>query len=133
MAAVPRLKQRREFLRVAAVGRKWVAAGLILQAMRHPADERARASVRVGFTVSRKVGGAVVRNRVRRRLRAAMEKVFPGQAAAGYDFVIIGRAATVKRSFGALVGDLETALRRLGAHREDGKRRADRRAEAGEA
>ena len=75
--------------------------------------------VRVGLTVSRRVGGAVVRNRVRRRLRAAVERVIPDHAKEGYDFVVIGRAATVRRPFPALLGDLETALRRLGAHRGD--------------
>ena len=72
---------------------------------------------RVGFTVSRKVGGAVVRNRVRRRLRAAVDAVMPAHAAPGNDYVVIGRAATVRRPFDALSADLETALKHLGAWR----------------
>jgi ribonuclease P protein component len=70
--------------------------------------------VRVGFTASRKVGGAVVRNRVRRRLRAVAETVLPRLGQAGHDYVLIGRAATADRPFGALIADLETALGRLG-------------------
>lgn len=77
-------------------------------------------AIRIGLTVTRKVGGAVVRNRVRRRLRAAVERVMPVHAREGYDFVVIGRAATLKRPFQALLRDLETALERLGAHRPEG-------------
>jgi ribonuclease P protein component len=108
-------------LRIAAKGRKWAAPGLILQALRR--DRAAPAEVagsgfRVGYTVSRKVGSAVVRTRARRRLRAAAERVMPGHADDGYEFVLIGRQATLKRPFMALVGDLETALRKLGAYHD---------------
>ena len=124
--AVSRLKRRPEFLRVAGARRKWVAPGLILQVRRYAADEfgpGAAPGFRVGFTVSRKVGNAVTRNRARRRLRAAVERVMPVHAKAGHDFVVIGRAGTVGRSFIALIEDLRTALRRLDAYRDgpDGK------------
>jgi ribonuclease P protein component len=121
---LPRLKTRRQFLHVAGAGRKWVAPGLILQVCPHdgdgaPGDDGAdeAAGLRVGFTVSRKVGGAVVRNRARRRLRQAAECVMPDQAAGGRDYVLIGRRTTVDRPFADLVADLETALARLGAQR----------------
>ena len=76
------------------------------------------AGVRVGFTVSRKVGSAVQRNRARRRLKAAAERVMPLHADDGHEFVLIGRVATLKRPFAALVGDLETALRKLNAYHD---------------
>lgn len=120
-APVLGLKRRREFLRVAGAGHKWVAPGLILQARRQaPEDTRAGGgeAFRVGFTVSRKVGGAVDRNRARRRLKAAAERVMPRHARPGHDFVLIGRRATLKRGFPALVGDLETALKKLDAYDE---------------
>lgn len=111
------LKQRREFLRVAAVGQKWAAPGLVLQARRYEKNE-ADDGFRIGYTVSRKVGGAVERNRARRRLRAAAENVMAHHARPGHDFVLIGRRATLKRAFPALVGDLEAALRKLDAYVE---------------
>ncbi len=119
-APVLGLKRRREFLRVAGAGHKWVAPGLILQARRHaPEDTKGGAETfRVGFTVSRKVGGAVDRNRARRRLKAAAERVMPRHARPGHDFVLIGRRATLKRGFPALIGDLETALKKLDAYDE---------------
>ena len=121
--AVLRLKRRADFLRVARTRRKWVAPGLILQARTRTAGDRSGGEIevsRVGFTVSRKVGNAVVRNRVRRRLRDAAGQVIPEQAKAGHDFVIIGRAGSLERPFAALRRDLETALERLDAHRGAG-------------
>ncbi len=118
-----RLKTRRQFLHVAGAGRKWVAPGLILQVCPHEGDDASSdeaADVRVGFTVSRKVGGAVVRNRARRRLRQAAERVMPNQAAGARDYVLIGRRSTIERPFEDLVADLETALARLGARRDTG-------------
>ena len=118
-AGVLRLKRRRQFLRVAGGGHKWVAPGLILQARGRDADETGAGPVtgfRVGYTVSRKVGSAVQRNRARRRLRAAADQVMPVHARPGHDFVLIGRQATLKKTFRALNQDLETALRKLDAY-----------------
>ena len=120
MAVVERLKRRPEFLRVAGARRKWVAAGLILQADRRvPPGEGGPDGLRVGFTVSRKVGNAVARNRARRRLRAAAALVLARRAAPGHDYVIVGRAATLTRTFPGLTEDLEAGLRRLGLWRDD--------------
>lgn len=121
--AVLRLKRRPEFLRVAAARRRWVTPGLILQARRRKdgeSDADAAPYVRVGFTVSRKVGNAVARNRARRRLRAAVERVVGAHAREGRDYVLIGRAGTLRRPFDALVADLEIALKRLDAYCPEG-------------
>lgn len=92
--------------------------GLVLQALRRPAQGETEAAARVGFTASRKVGIAVVRNRARRRLRAAVDQVMPLHAAAGHDYVLVARAGTVSRPYAALLADLEDALKRLGAWRD---------------
>jgi ribonuclease P protein component len=120
MVAVGRLKRRPDFLRVAGGRRRWVAPGLILQALGRTADGMAtdHEPPRVGFTASAKIGGAVVRNRARRRLRAVAQAVMPAHARAGHDYVLIARAGTVSRPFAALVGDLEASLRRLGLYCE---------------
>lgn len=75
------------------------------------------ATIRLGITASRKVGNAVARNRARRRLREVARLVLSADAAPGHDYVLIGRAATLKRPFAMLVVDLRSALRKLRAHR----------------
>ena len=104
------LTRRPEFLRAAAKGRKSVTPGLILQVYRRCGADPA---VRVGFTASRRVGGAVERNRARRRLRAAVRAVMPANAEPGHDYVVIARKETLRRSFALLTRDLEKALKRL--------------------
>ncbi|MBL6932329.1 MAG: ribonuclease P protein component [Rhodospirillales bacterium] len=117
MSAVPRLRRRPEFLRVAATRRKWVAPGLIVQIRNRPPGEADTDDVRVGFTVSRKVGNAVQRNRARRRLKAAAQEVMTEHGSQGFDLVIIGRKNTLTRPYSALIGDLTTALKKLDAYR----------------
>lgn len=122
MAAVARLKRRPEFLRVAGGRQKWVAPGLILQALRQDdatSSTGEPAPARVGFTASAKVGNAVVRNRARRRLRAAAASVLPLHAEPAHDYVLIARAGTLKRRFADLLVDLEAGLKRLGLYRKD--------------
>ena len=117
--AITHLKRRPEFLRVAKSKRKWVARGLILQARNSISAgsvEDDATEVRVGFTVSKKVGNAVKRNRARRRLREAARQVMSAHANPGFDYVIIGRYATLGRRFDGLLTDLETALEKTGCH-----------------
>ncbi len=122
---IGRLKRRAEFLQVAAANRKWVAPGLILQVRRQPSPESnsddapraarsegARAPVRVGFTVSRKVGNAVNRNRMKRRFRALAREVLPERGHPGSDHVMIGRSGGIERDFALLRDDLAKALER---------------------
>lgn len=107
------LKRRADFLRVAAGRRKAVATGLILQAALRPQGAECGGAVRVGFTASRKVGNAVVRNRAKRRLRAAATAVLPHRGRPETDYVLIARSSTAERPYAALVADLEAALRRI--------------------
>ena len=92
-----RLQRRREFL-AAARGRKAAAAGFVSG---------------VGFTVTRKIGGAVVRNRARRRLREAA-RLLPAQLLApGFNYVVVARPAALTCPFPQLRSDLEACLRKL--------------------
>jgi ribonuclease P protein component len=93
---------------------------MVVQAWRYGEEEKdeAKETFRIGYTVSKKVGGAIERNRAKRRLRAVAKKVIPRYARPGHDFVLIGRRKTLKRSFPALIKDLETALRKLDAYND---------------
>jgi ribonuclease P protein component len=109
MPALFRLKRRPEFLRVAGSGLKAAAPGLVLQAL----PREGGAGIRVGYTASRRVGGAVERNRAKRRLRAAAADVIEAHAAGDCDYVLIARRATLTRPYPALTRDLAGALKRL--------------------
>ena len=129
---IERLKKRPDFLKVAAARGKSVTPGLILQARRRPGAAARPAGlpdesgpepgpqIRVGFTVSRKVGNAVQRNRARRRLRAVAQEILPACGRAGTDYVLIGRRETLARPYAALGEDLRRALRRL--NKDTGRR-----------
>ena len=104
-----RLTRRAEFLR-AAKGRKVAMPGLVLQVL--PRGDAGPA--RLGFTVTKKVGNAVIRNRTRRRLKEAARLLGKQQPLAGVDLVLIGRDGTRKRDFADLQDDLRRALARAG-------------------
>ena len=101
-----RLKKRADFLR-AARGVRRVTPSLTLETC---ASAEAGESVRVGFTATRKLGGAVVRNRAKRRLRAAAAAVLPLSGHAGHDYVLVARPGTLTRDFTTLKEDLATAV-----------------------
>ena len=108
-----RLLKRADFLRVARAGRKWVTAGLILQALKRPDGEQEPAPLRYGLTASRKVGNAVARNRARRRLKALSAELLAQRGRPGTDYVLIARQATLRRPYAGLRTDLEQALERI--------------------
>ena len=110
-----RLKQRADFL-AAASGTRVPAAGFVLQAR----ERTDRGPARFGFTVSKKVGNAVERNRVRRRLREIVRLSGEGATRAGHDYVLIGRRAALQLPFARIAKDFEGALRRAHEGR-DGK------------
>ena len=94
-------------------GRKWAAPGLVLQACPRGPSSECEGEIRYGLTASRKVGGAVVRNRARRRLRAAAVEVLPDAGRPGTDYVLIARVGTVRRPYRDLLRDLQVALERV--------------------
>jgi ribonuclease P protein component len=104
-----RLKRRTDFREAAQAGARAPAKAFVLQARKR--DDQG--AVRVGFTVSRQVGNAVERNRVRRRLREAVRLTAAGKLCAGHDYVLIGRRAALALAFSDLMRDLDTTLRRV--------------------
>ena len=107
-----RLRQRADFL-AAAAGAKAPAAAFVLQAR----NRRDEGPARFGFTVSKKVGNAVERNRVRRRLREVVRLCGASRVRAGHDYVLIGRRAALDMPFTRMAEDFEGALRRVHAGR----------------
>jgi ribonuclease P protein component len=105
-----RLRQRTDFLAVGA-GARAPASGFVLQAL----NRRKDGPVRVGFTVSKKVGNAVERNRVRRRLREVVRLAPPQAMRRGYDYVLIGRRRALDLPFDRLAEDFNRALGRVHA------------------
>ncbi len=92
--------------------------GLVLQARsRVDGASTDAGDLRVGFTASRKVGGAVERNRAKRRLRAAAEEVLAAEGKPAHDYVLIARSETVHRPYALLKDDLTRALKRVGDKR----------------
>jgi ribonuclease P protein component len=104
-----RLKRRTEFLKAASAGRKAAVGGVVLQALPRFDDQ-----VRLGFTVTKKVGNAVRRNRTRRRLKEAARLLLQQLPVQGIDLVLIGRDSTAGRNFTTLQGDIRKALERTG-------------------
>ena len=106
-----RLSKRAEFQRVSR-GRRTSAKTFTLQSRRRDETEREGASSpRVGLTVTKSVGGAVERNRVRRRLKEALRAATPLEAERDHDYVLMARREALGRRFAALVDDVRDAFR----------------------
>lgn len=103
-----RLRKQADFQRVRREGRSWAHPLAILWACRNDLDHS-----RFGFSVGRSLGSAVVRNRVKRRLREAVRRDLEG-IAPGWDLVFIARAPLATASFEAVVLVVEELLTRAG-------------------
>jgi ribonuclease P protein component len=106
---VSTLTKRRDFL-AANAGKRAAMPGFVL--LMHPRRDGDPA-IRVGFTVTKKIGNAVVRNRMKRRLRALARELLPANGVPGADHVLIGRSSGVERDFGQLRDELAKALRKV--------------------
>ncbi len=106
---LPVMRKRADFL-LAAKARRQGTAGFLLQARNRGDDGLPR----VGFTCSKKIGNAVMRNRAKRRLREVARMGLVADARPGWDYVLVGRpGGTVSREFSALCDDLAWALRKV--------------------
>ncbi|WP_249548562.1 ribonuclease P protein component [Anaplasma phagocytophilum] len=111
------LKKRKEFARARLHGRTVKSGGLLLQAVDDPDSGSPNCkSVRVGFTVSKKSGNAVVRNRIKRRLRVAAQNVIAQSARKGFYYILISSRRLADAKMEELLYSLITCLRRLGLH-----------------
>jgi len=72
-------------------------------------------TMRVGFTVTKKIGNAVVRNRMKRRFRHIVRETLPDHGIAGADHVLIGRAGGIERDYASMVAELKRALKKVAA------------------
>ena len=108
MLKVNRLKKRQDFVEVSKKGFKSVSKGVVMQGKSNSlADE-----TRVGFTVTKKVGCAVIRNKARRRMKEAWKQA-SCKADPSFDYVLIGRYSTVDRDFELLVKDIKYCLHKI--------------------
>jgi ribonuclease P protein component len=121
-ATVERLRKRADFLDV-ATGPRASAAAFVLQTRERDDNGPSR----VGFTVSKKVGNAVERNRVRRRLRELVRLSDARGLRPGSDYVVIGRRAALDLPFARLIEDFSRAVDQVHRHRRTPRRAAANR------
>jgi len=110
------LKKRSDFVEISKSGNSIAAKGVVVLAMKRkniPTSLLDKNIVRVGYTVTKKVGNAVVRNRIKRRFRAIANSIMPQLAMSGYDYVFIARYHSVDRTFSSLEKDISYALHSL--------------------
>lgn len=104
------MKKRSDFL-AANRGKRYAAPGFVLLVHDRRDDDPAK---RLGITITKKVGNAVVRNRMRRRFRALAAEMLETLGKSGADHVLIGRDGGIERDFGLLRAEMAKALRKLG-------------------
>ena len=126
--ALATLKKRAEFLRLRG-GSRWATPAFVLETKSRPdgqtgSQSGSQAGPRFGFTVTKTLGGAVVRNRIRRRLKAAVGEIACEHAKSNHDYVLIARAIAYDRPFAELKKDLEQAFQRV--HHPSARGRSER-------
>ncbi|MGE4429170.1 MAG: ribonuclease P protein component [Sphingobium sp.] len=109
------MRKRADFL-ACNKGRRQPMPGFVLLVRDRRDDDP---TIRLGITVTKKIGGAVVRNRMKRRFRALARQILPESGITGADHVLIGRADGIERDYAALCRELEKALTRIKAPPKD--------------
>ena len=110
---ITRLTRRAEFLKAARAPYQARTAVVVQARKRTDAEDTDDAAIRTGFTATKKVGNAVVRNRAKRRLREAARLLLPDHGLPGHDYVFIARSGTLERPWAGLLDDVKAALVRL--------------------
>jgi len=105
-----RLKKRADFVAATQSPHVWKRRDFVLQYRPNATDS---ADARIGFTVTKKQGNAVLRNRVKRRLREVARLHLAELAHSGADYVLIGRKSAATIEFSCLVSDIKEAVRRV--------------------
>ena len=103
------IKKRSDFL-AANRGKRYATPGFVLLVRDRQDDNPA---IRLGITITKKVGNAVIRNRMRRRFRALAQEMLAAKGKAGADHILIGRDSGIERDFDALRADMVKALGKL--------------------
>ena len=107
------IRKRADFL-AANRGKRFVTSSFVLLAHRRRSDHSiGTAKIRYGITVTKKIGNAVARNRMKRRFRALLAQSLPRNGIAGVDHIMIGRKAVKEADFATMKADLEKGLRYL--------------------
>lgn len=109
MAPYRIINKRADFLR-ANRGRRYARPGFVLLVSDRGDEDP---SIRLGITITKKIGGAVIRNRMRRRFRVLMREMLPENGRPGADHILIGRQGGIEMDFGILRAEMAQALRRL--------------------
>ena len=123
--AVDTIKRRSDFLAIRGGVRSSMPCCLIEAKPRAP--ERTKiCGPRFGFTVTKKLGNAVKRNRIRRRLKSAINQIAPLYARDGFDYVLVARHSALEKPFADLLRELSRALKNIHKPQENGEQRLDK-------
>jgi ribonuclease P protein component len=111
--AINTIKKRADFVLATASTKRFSTGCIILQLVQRNSLHPAPAEARFGFTVTKRMGNAVIRNRIKRRLREAVCKVAMPHVRTGHDYVIVSRLKSLDCAFADLIRDMEFAFSRI--------------------
>ncbi len=123
--ALVTLKKRPEFLRIRG-GRRWSGRPFLIECKPRSTNPDGVGVARIGFTVTKKLGNAVTRNRIRRRLKSAAAALAPEFADPTCDYVVLARGAALDYAFQDICNDMRAAFKKLKSNQKSSRKTADR-------